>query len=102
MFSESTIGSPVRRAVPPDLPVSAKMRLGNRDASRMLDNARAIAAAGASELVVHGRTKVDGYRPPAYWDQIAHIREAVAIPVVSPARVKRCVASRKSTVERVL
>ena len=77
----------VRRAVPPDLPVSAKMRLGNRDASRMLDNARAIAAAGASELVVHGRTKVDGYRPPAYWDQIAHIREAVAIPVVANGEV---------------
>lgn len=68
----------VRRAVPAALPVSAKMRLGHRDEALMLDNARAIAAAGAAELVVHARTKLHGYRPPAYWDRIAHIREALA------------------------
>jgi tRNA-dihydrouridine synthase C len=68
----------VRRAVPPEVPVSAKMRLGHRDESLMLDNAQAIAAAGAAELVVHARTKLHGYRPPAYWDRIAHIRQALA------------------------
>ena len=77
----------VRRAVPAGLPVSAKMRLGNQDDSRMLDCARAIASAGASELVVHARTKAHGYRPPAYWDRIAHIRSAVAIPVVANGEV---------------
>ena len=61
----------VRRAVPAAMPVSAKMRLGHRDEALMLDNAHAIASAGASELVVHGRTKLHGYRPPAYWDRIA-------------------------------
>ncbi|MFM7506091.1 MAG: tRNA dihydrouridine synthase, partial [Rubrivivax sp.] len=68
----------VRRAVPAGVPVSAKMRLGHRDEERLLDNARGIAAAGASELVVHARTKLHGYRPPAYWDRIAHVREALA------------------------
>jgi tRNA-dihydrouridine synthase C len=68
----------VRRAVPPGVPVSAKMRLGHRDEERLLDNARGIAAAGASELVVHARTKLHGYRPPAYWDRIARVREALA------------------------
>lgn len=93
-----TIVAAVRRAVPAHLPVSAKMRLGHRDAGRMLENAQAIAAAGASELVVHGRTKVDGYRPPAYWDRIGHIREAVRIPVVANGEVwtvddaRRCLA----------
>ena len=88
----------VRRAVPACLPVSAKMRLGNQDDSRMLDCARAIASAGASELVVHARTKAHGYRPPAYWDRIAHIRSAVAIPVVANGEVwnladaRRCLA----------
>jgi tRNA-dihydrouridine synthase C len=88
----------VRRAVPTDMPVSAKMRLGHRDAGRMLENAQAIAAAGASELVVHGRTKTDGYRPPAYWDRIGRIREAVGIPVVANGEVwtvddaRRCLA----------
>jgi tRNA-dihydrouridine synthase C len=77
----------VRRAVPAALPVSAKMRLGHRDESLMLDNARAIAEAGASELVVHARTKAHGYRPPAYWDCIALIREAVHIPVVANGEI---------------
>ena len=77
----------VRRAVPANVPVSAKMRLGHRDDSRMLDCARAIASAGASELVVHARTQAHGYRPPAYWDRVAHIREAVAIPVVANGEV---------------
>jgi tRNA-dihydrouridine synthase C len=88
----------VRRAVPAAMPVSAKMRLGHRDDALMLDNARAIAAAGASELVVHGRTKLHGYRPPAYWERIARIREVVAIPVVANGEVwtvhdaQRCLA----------
>ena len=77
----------VRRAVPAALPVSAKMRLGHRDESLMLDNARAIAEAGASELVVHARTKLHGYRPPAYWDCIAQIRQAVPIPVVANGEI---------------
>ena len=88
----------VRCAVPAAVPVSAKMRLGHRDDARMLDCARAIAAAGASELVVHARTKLQGYKPPAYWDRIAHIREAVAMSVVANGEVwtvadaQRCLA----------
>ena len=88
----------VRRAVPARIPVSAKMRLGHHDDSLMLDNAQAIASAGASELVVHARTKLQGYRPPAYWDRIARIRQAVRIPVVANGEVwtvadaQRCMA----------
>jgi tRNA-dihydrouridine synthase C len=67
----------VRRAVPAHLPVSAKMRLGFNDDSRAEDCARAIAEAGADELVVHGRTKAHGYRPPAYWERIAEVRESL-------------------------
>jgi tRNA-dihydrouridine synthase C len=77
----------VRRAAPAAMPVSAKMRLGHLDDGRMLENAHAIASAGASELVVHARTKLQGYKPPAYWDRIARIREAVAIPVVANGEV---------------
>ncbi|MBA4176880.1 MAG: tRNA dihydrouridine(16) synthase DusC [Leptothrix sp. (in: Bacteria)] len=77
----------VRRAVPAAVPVSAKMRLGHRDEALMLDNARAIAAAGADELVVHARTKLHGYKPPAYWDRIARIREAVHVRVVANGEV---------------
>lgn len=77
----------VRRAVPAAIPVSAKMRLGNQDDSRLLDCARAIESAGADELVVHGRTKAHGYRPPAFWDRIALVRAAVALPVVANGEI---------------
>ncbi|MFO1318701.1 MAG: tRNA-dihydrouridine synthase [Burkholderiales bacterium] len=77
----------VRRAVPRHIPVSAKMRLGYLDASRTLDCARAIAGAGADELVVHARTKSDGYRPPAYWERIPEIRAAIRIPVVANGEI---------------
>lgn len=77
----------VRRAVPVHIPVSAKMRLGHLDDSRMLDCAQAIDSAGAAELVVHARTKLQGYKPPAYWDCIAQIRQSVSLPVVANGEV---------------
>jgi tRNA-dihydrouridine synthase C len=77
----------VRRAVPAALPVSAKMRLGFEDAALAVDCARALAESGASELVVHARTKADGYRPPAYWERIPAIREAVRVPVVANGEI---------------
>ncbi|MCV6588532.1 MAG: tRNA-dihydrouridine synthase [Marinobacterium sp.] len=77
----------VRQAVPEHIPVTAKMRLGNKDKTLALDNAQAIAEAGANGLAVHARTKVEGYRPPAHWEWIARIREAIDIPVVANGEV---------------
>ena len=77
----------VRRAVPAHMPVSAKMRLGYLDDSRAVECALAISEGGADELVVHARTKVQGYRPPAYWERIADIRAAVNIPVVANGEI---------------
>ncbi|MES2917925.1 MAG: tRNA-dihydrouridine synthase [Pseudomonadota bacterium] len=77
----------VRRAVPAEVPVTAKMRLGVRDRAYMLDNAQGIAAAGAAALVVHARTKEDGYRPPAHWEAIAEIRAAVTLPVMANGEI---------------
>jgi len=83
----SRIVAAVRRAVPATLPVSAKMRLGMHDASRAVECAQALVDGGANELVVHARTRADGYRPPAYWAQIARIREAVRVPVVANGEI---------------
>jgi tRNA-dihydrouridine synthase C len=83
----NAIVSAVRAALPPHIPVSAKIRLGYEDRSRYLDNALAIAEAGASELTVHARSKVDGYKPPAYWEYIARIKAAVDIPVIANGEV---------------
>ena len=77
----------VRRAVPPAMPVTAKMRLGHLDDRRAIECAHAIAGAGADELVVHARTKADGYRPPAYWERIADIRAAVRLPMVANGEI---------------
>lgn len=83
----SQIVAAVRRAVPAPLPVSAKMRLGYQDRGLMRECAQAMAEGGAGELVVHARTKVDGYRPPAYWEQIPTIRTAVNVPVVANGEI---------------
>ncbi len=77
----------VREAVPAVLPVSAKIRLGYDDTSLTLDNAAAIASAGANMLTVHARTKSDGYRPPAYWPWIARIKQQVNIALIANGEI---------------
>ncbi|OZY84587.1 tRNA dihydrouridine(16) synthase DusC [Cellvibrio mixtus] len=77
----------VRDAVPRAIPVTAKIRLGFEDRSSYMDNARAVEAAGADELTVHARSKVDGYKPPAYWHYIADIRAELKIPVVGNGEI---------------
>ena len=81
------IVSAVRRAVPAHVPVSAKMRLGFNDDSRAEECALAIEGAGATELVVHARTKAHGYRPPAYWDRIADLRALVKLPLIANGEI---------------
>lgn len=83
----ATIVAAVRAAVPEAISVSAKIRLGFRDRERYLDNALAIAEAGANELCVHARSRADGYKPPAYWHYLAAIREALAIPVIANGEI---------------
>lgn len=77
----------VRGAVPAALPVSAKMRLGFNDTGLMRECAQAMAQGGACEIVVHARTKLDGYRPPAYWELIPAIRDAVRVPVIANGEI---------------
>ena len=77
----------VRQAVPAHLPVTAKIRLGYEDKSLAIDNAVAIDEAGASELVVHARTKTEGYRPPAYWDWIKKIKAVTRLPVIANGEI---------------
>ena len=85
------IVSAVRRAVPAHVPVSAKMRLGFNDDSRAEECAHAIAEAGADELVIHARTKAHGYRPPAYWERIAQVRESLPagrrVPIIANGEI---------------
>ncbi len=79
--------SAVRKAVPPSIPVSAKVRLGFDHKDFHLEIAAAAESGGASWLTVHARTRDEGYRPPAHWEYIARMREAVRIPVIANGEV---------------
>lgn len=77
----------VRAAVPAHQVVSAKMRLGFNDDRAAEECALALEAGGASEIVVHARTKADAYRPPAYWHRIADIKAKVKTPLVANGEI---------------
>src|SRR5262249_49024202 len=46
-------------------------------------NAERAAEGGAAWLTIHGRTKSQGYQPPAYWAPIGEVRARLGIPVVA-------------------
>lgn len=77
----------VRRAVPAHIPVTSKMRLGYDSPDGAIDCARALADAGSAHVVVHARTKVDGYKPPAHWEWVAKVADAVKVPVFANGEV---------------
>lgn len=77
----------VRGAVPSDVPVSAKLRLGWDDPRAIHSNAERAARGGASWITIHGRTKMQGYTPPAYWEPIGEVRRNLDIPVVANGEI---------------
>ncbi|CAB1215073.1 tRNA dihydrouridine(16) synthase DusC [Klebsiella michiganensis] len=78
----------MREAVPVHLPVTVKVRLGWDSGERRFEIADAVQQAGASELVVHGRTKEDGYKAERIdWQAIGEIRQRLTIPVVANGEI---------------
>ena len=77
----------VRQAVPAHIPVTAKMRLGYDSPNSALACAEALVEGGAAQLVVHARTKVEGYRPPAHWEWVARVADQVAVPVLANGEI---------------
>ena len=63
----------VRDAVPADIPVTAKIRLGYENGDALGEIVAGIHDAGATQLAIHARTKFDGYKPPAYWDDVGEV-----------------------------
>jgi tRNA-dihydrouridine synthase C len=64
----------VRQSVDSAIPVCAKIRLGFDSADLLPEIVGRIAAAGANELCIHARTRLDGYKPPAHWQHISGIQ----------------------------
>ncbi len=78
----------MREAVPRHLPVTVKIRLGWDSGDRQFEIADAVQQAGATELVVHGRTKEDGYKAERInWAAIGEIRKRLSIPVVANGEI---------------
>lgn len=62
-------------------PLSAKVRAGGEDDSRLEEICLAAEAGGAQLLSVHCRTRREGYRDTADWGRLSRAVEAVSIPV---------------------
>jgi len=73
----------VAEALDGAIPVTAKIRLGFANRRLAVACAQATEAGGAARLVVHGRTRDEGYRPPAHWEWIGKVRHHLSIPVVA-------------------
>jgi tRNA-dihydrouridine synthase B len=81
----------VRRAVPPEVPVTVKHRAGWDECSlNAPEFARALVEAGAAMITVHGRTRAQGFSGAARMEPIAAVRAALplSVPVIGNGDVK--------------
>ncbi|EEX41323.1 tRNA-dihydrouridine synthase C [Vibrio furnissii CIP 102972] len=77
-----------RDAVPADIPVSAKIRLGWENPDDCFEIVDAVQQAGADELTVHARTKAGGYKASEIkWDYINQIRQKTHIPLIANGEI---------------
>lgn len=79
----------VRAAVGAAIPVTVKIRAGWDECSiNAVPFARAMEAAGAAAITVHGRVRTQFYRGRADWDIIAAVKQAVEVPVIGNGDVR--------------
>ena len=76
------IVSAMRAAMPKDMPLTCKLRLGYTDTYTVKEVAAACVSGGASALFVHGRTRPMMYAGEADWEAIAAVRASVPLPLI--------------------
>ncbi|MEZ8740810.1 tRNA dihydrouridine(16) synthase DusC [Photobacterium swingsii] len=93
----------VRDAVHPTKPVTAKVRLGWDDPTHCFEIADAVQQAGADEIAIHARTKVDGYKADTIkWDYLGQLRQHLRMPIIANGEVwnyqdgQRCMATTQT------
>lgn len=65
----------IKTAIGSDVVLSAKIRLGFDSLEESQQIVKAVHAANIDQLTIHARTKSQGYKPPAYWSEIYHIKQ---------------------------
>ncbi len=67
-----------------NVPVTVKIRKGWDDENaNAVEVAKICEQAGASAITVHGRTRMQYYKPPVDYDIIRQVKRAVSIPVIA-------------------
>jgi len=77
----------VRAAVPAQIPVTAKVRLGFDHKEFHREISEACERGGAAQIIVHARTKSEMYTPPAHWHYIKSMREGRTIPFLANGEI---------------
>lgn len=79
----ASVADGVVRAVGDQVPVTAKMRIGwDSQSINALEVARVLVDCGVRLLVVHGRTRSQGYGGEANWQVIDEVARSVPVPVI--------------------
>ncbi len=78
------------------LPVTVKTRLG-WDAStiNIVDTARMVEQAGAAALTIHCRTRAQGHKGDPDYSWIAHVKEAVRMPIIVNGGITTAVRAKE-------
>lgn len=76
-------------------PVTAKLRLGTRDAALLPQVLAAVEAGGAAAITLHARTRADGYAHPARWEELSRARALTRLPLVGNGDVLTCADARR-------
>lgn len=67
-----------------NVPVTVKIRKGWDDENaNAVEVAKICEQAGASAITVHGRTRIQYYKPPVDYDIIRQVKNSVSIPVIA-------------------
>ena len=86
----------VVKAVEGRVPVTAKIRLGWDDKNRVgPEVCRILEGEGIAAIVVHGRTKAQGYSGLADWECIEECVHATSLPVVGNGDIRSALEAQK-------